>query len=37
MTYRYEAPEQAEKDIAAWADLDIIVLRLRPNVVLKVL
>jgi PPOX class probable F420-dependent enzyme len=37
MTYRYEAPEQAEKDVAAWADLDIIVLRLRPNVVLKVL
>jgi general stress protein 26 len=37
LTYRYEAPEQAEKDIADWADLDIIVLRLRANVVLKVL
>jgi general stress protein 26 len=37
MTYRYEAPEQAEKDIAAWADLDIIVLRLKPKVVLKVM
>lgn len=37
LTYRYEAPEQAEKDIAAWADLDIIVLRLKPKVVLKVM
>jgi predicted pyridoxine 5'-phosphate oxidase superfamily flavin-nucleotide-binding protein len=37
VTYRYEAPERAEKDIAAWADLDIVVLRLKPKVVLKVL
>ena len=37
MTYRYEAPEQAEKDIAAWADLDIIALRLKPTAVLKVM
>jgi general stress protein 26 len=37
MTYRYEAPEQAEKDIADWAELDIIVLRLKPEVVLKVM
>jgi general stress protein 26 len=37
LTYRYEAPEQAEKDIADWADLDIIVLRLRAKAVLKVL
>ena len=37
LTYRYEAPEQAEKDIAAWAELDIIVLRLKPKVVLKVM
>jgi hypothetical protein len=36
LTCRYEAPEQAEKDIAAWADLDIVVLRLKPKVVLKV-
>ncbi len=35
-TYHYESPEQAEKDIADWADLDIIVLRLKPKVVLKV-
>lgn len=37
MTYRYETPEQAEKDIADWAELDMIVLRLSPAVVLKVL
>jgi len=37
LTYRYEAPEQAEKDIADWADLDIIVLRLKPKVVSKVM
>ncbi len=37
MTYRYEAPEQAEKDIADWVELDIIVLRLKPKVVLKVM
>jgi predicted pyridoxine 5'-phosphate oxidase superfamily flavin-nucleotide-binding protein len=37
MTYRYEAPEQAEKDIADWAELDIIVLRLKPKAVLKVM
>jgi len=37
LVYRYEAPEQAEKDIADWADLDIIVLRLKPKVVLKVM
>jgi general stress protein 26 len=37
LTYHYETPEQAEKDIADWADLDIIVLRLKPKVVLKVI
>jgi general stress protein 26 len=36
-TYHYESPEQAEKDIADWVDLDIIVLRLKPKVVLKVM
>lgn len=36
LTYRYEEPAQAEKDIAAWADLDIIVLRLKPRKVIKV-
>ena len=37
LTYRYETPEQAEKDIADWADLDIVVLRLKPTAVLKVM
>jgi PPOX class probable F420-dependent enzyme len=37
LTYRYEPPEQAEKDIVAWADLDIVVLRLRIKAVLKVM
>lgn len=37
LTYRYETPEQAEKDIADWAGLDIIVLRLKPTVALKVM
>ncbi len=37
MTYRYEAPEQAEKDIEDWAELDIIVLRLKPKAVFKVM
>jgi predicted pyridoxine 5'-phosphate oxidase superfamily flavin-nucleotide-binding protein len=37
LTYHYETPEQAEKDIADWADLDILVLRLKPKMVLKVM
>lgn len=37
LTYHYESPEQAEKDVADWADLDIILLRLKPKAVLKVL
>ncbi len=36
LTHHYEPPEQAEKDIAAWADLDIILLRLRPRTAIKV-
>jgi general stress protein 26 len=36
MCYHYETKEQAEKDIADWADLDIIVLRLIPTKVRKV-
>ncbi len=37
LTYRYESPAQAEKDIAEWAELDILVLRLKPKIVLKVM
>ncbi len=36
LTYHYEDPEQAAKDVAAWAELDIIVIRMKPRVVLKV-
>ena len=36
MTYRYEEKEKAEKDIAEWADLDMIILRMKPRKVLKV-
>ncbi len=36
MTYRYEDPEQAEKDIAAWTQLDMMTIRLKPEQVLKV-
>lgn len=36
VTYRYEDPEQAAKDVAAWAELDMITLRLTPRRVIKV-
>ncbi len=36
LIYRYETGEQAEKDARDWADLDIIVVRLKPKKVLKV-
>jgi len=36
LTRHYEEPEQAEKDIVSWADLDMIVLRLKPRRVIKV-
>lgn len=36
ITYHYEDAEQAAKDVAAWADLDIVAMRLRPVKVLKV-
>ncbi len=36
LTHRYEEPEKAEQDIADWADLDMIVLRLKPKRVIKV-
>jgi PPOX class probable F420-dependent enzyme len=36
LTHHYEEAEQAEKDVADWADLDIIVLRLRPRQMIKV-
>jgi PPOX class probable F420-dependent enzyme len=36
LTYRYEPKEQAEKDIADWSTLDMIIIRLKPERVLKV-
>lgn len=36
ITHHYEPPDQAEKDLAAWADLDIIVMRLKPVRLIKV-
>ncbi len=33
---RYESGEQAEKDVRDWADLDIILIRLKPKTVAKV-
>lgn len=36
LTYHYESKEHAERDIAAWASLDMVVLRLKPVSVVKV-
>ncbi len=36
LTYRYEPKEQAEKDIADWSTLDMMIIRLTPERVLKV-
>ncbi len=35
LTYHYEEPEKAAHDVADWADLDIILLRLKPVKVIK--
>ncbi len=36
LTYHYEDEEQAAADVAAWSDLDMIVIRLRVRKVIKV-
>jgi predicted pyridoxine 5'-phosphate oxidase superfamily flavin-nucleotide-binding protein len=36
LCHRYEAPERAARDIEAWADLDIVLLRLKVKSVSKV-
>jgi PPOX class probable F420-dependent enzyme len=36
LCYQYETPEKAEQDVRDWADLDIIVIRFRPERVMKV-
>lgn len=35
LCHHYEPPDKAEADVADWADLDIILLRLKPRRVLK--
>lgn len=35
MCFHYEPPEKAAADVADWADLDIILLRLKPKKVIK--
>ncbi|NLX10919.1 MAG: hypothetical protein GXY36_14815 [Chloroflexi bacterium] len=37
LCYHYEDREKAEQDIADWADLDMVVVRLKPKQVLKVI
>jgi len=36
VTYHYEPEEDAARDVAAWAVLDMVILRLRPRRVIKV-
>ncbi len=36
MTRYYEAPEQAEKDIETWLKFDMVIIRLKPTRVIKV-
>jgi PPOX class probable F420-dependent enzyme len=36
ITYRYEDKEQAEKDLEAWKDFDMVVIRMKPKSVVKV-
>ena len=36
LCYRYDEPVQAEKNVQDWADLDIILMRLKPKAVSKV-
>ena len=36
LTFRYEEPALAAQHVAEWAPLDIVVIRLRPNKVIKV-
>ncbi len=37
ITYHYEQGEEAERDIAAWSKLDMIVIRLMPRTVSRVI
>jgi predicted pyridoxine 5'-phosphate oxidase superfamily flavin-nucleotide-binding protein len=35
MTYHYETPEQAAKDLAEWASLDMVIIRMKPEKTIK--
>ncbi len=36
MTYHYESAEQAAKDLADWADVDMALIRMKPEKIIKV-
>ena len=36
MTYHYETPEQAAKDLEDWKSLDITLIRMKPEKIIKV-
>jgi len=36
MLYRYESKDEAEKTLAAWVNSDLVIIRLRPNFVIRV-
>lgn len=35
MTYHYESAEQAAKDLNDWADIDMVLIRMKPNKSIK--
>ena len=35
MTYHYETPEKAEKDLEEWKSLDLVLIRLKPEKTIK--
>ncbi|MBZ0319568.1 MAG: pyridoxamine 5'-phosphate oxidase family protein [Anaerolineae bacterium] len=36
LIYRYESGPDAERDVASWAELDIVLIRLQPSRIVKV-
>jgi nitroimidazol reductase NimA-like FMN-containing flavoprotein (pyridoxamine 5'-phosphate oxidase superfamily) len=36
MLYRYESKDEAERNLAAWADSDFVEIRLKPKFIIKV-
>lgn len=35
MAYHYESPEEAAKDLASWTGLDMVLLRMKPEKIIK--